>query len=196
MRFVLDEKHIIVPFGGSTPYQGKHNAIDYRAKYVSLYMPEDGEIVSQTQGYQGGNWLTFKTNSGYRFRAAHLSKYEQPIGTVHEGDIIAITGDTGAWTTGPHLHLECSKNNILIDPEEYFNMVNKDRLIQLEGDKDVYRLREAIPENGDSLIVKDLFLNAQSFERLDGRWDSIEKINQEEFDKYPRGDVFIVAPSE
>lgn len=38
---------------------------------------------------------------------------------VNAGDPIAIVGNTGALTTGPHLHLELWENGIALDSEKY-----------------------------------------------------------------------------
>jgi len=39
---------------------------------------------------------------------------------VREGDKIAVTGNTGTLTTGPHLHLQIiDKNKKRLDPEQY-----------------------------------------------------------------------------
>ena len=72
-------------------------------------------------------------------------------------------------------------SNARFDPEKYF----MDRLVK--ASKDVFRLR-----NGE----KDLFLNKESFEALDGRWASIETITQSELDAIPDGFVLIAVKSE
>jgi len=38
---------------------------------------------------------------------------------VKAGDAIAIIGNSGELTTGPHLHFELWYNGTPIDPEEY-----------------------------------------------------------------------------
>ena len=60
-----------------------------------------------------------------------------------------------------------------------------DRLVT--AGKDVFRVR-----NGK----KDLFLNAGSFQILDGRWDKIEKVTQAELDLLPDGNVLIGVSQE
>ena len=38
---------------------------------------------------------------------------------VKAGEAIAIIGNTGELTTGPHLHFELWHNGIPVDPEKY-----------------------------------------------------------------------------
>jgi murein DD-endopeptidase MepM/ murein hydrolase activator NlpD len=53
---------------------------------------------------------------------------EKPsLGKFKQGQVIAFTGNTGALTTGAHLHIDVSKNKLelnnfsnFIDPESYF----------------------------------------------------------------------------
>jgi len=40
---------------------------------------------------------------------------------VTAGEVIALSGNQGTLTTGPHLHFELWKNGVPIDPEEFFN---------------------------------------------------------------------------
>jgi len=94
-------------------------AADYVARYVTLYAPFDGEIVTYS-GRQGGNWLRLVRANGDWIESAHLSKYLIYKGTVREGQRIAITGNTGQITTGPHLHIQIkNKAGERVDPEKY-----------------------------------------------------------------------------
>jgi murein DD-endopeptidase MepM/ murein hydrolase activator NlpD len=38
---------------------------------------------------------------------------------VRAGEVVGIVGDSGALSTGPHLHFELWINGIPIDPEKY-----------------------------------------------------------------------------
>jgi murein DD-endopeptidase MepM/ murein hydrolase activator NlpD len=40
---------------------------------------------------------------------------------VKAGDVIAIMGNSGELTTGPHLHFELWHNGIALDPETYID---------------------------------------------------------------------------
>ncbi|KKN18193.1 hypothetical protein LCGC14_0958290 [marine sediment metagenome] len=91
---------------------------DYEADYVELYAPFDGRD-DIWEGKQGGNWISFLRNNGDVIQFAHLDKYKAG-GMVKEGDLIAITGNTGEITTGPHLHIQIKdKFGNRLDPEDY-----------------------------------------------------------------------------
>ncbi len=45
----------------------------------------------------------------------------KPGDRVNAGDVIAIMGDEGKYSTGPHLHVEIWQNGMPIDPEAYIN---------------------------------------------------------------------------
>ena len=97
---------------------GLGGAADYEAKFVPLYAPFDG-TVSVYSGVQGGKWARLTRENGDQIEFAHLSKYIS-AGQVREGDEIAITGNTGQVTTGPHLHVQIiNSHGQRIDPEAY-----------------------------------------------------------------------------
>lgn len=99
---------------------------DYVADRNTLYLPENGRL-ERSYGLQGGNWLKLYTETGYRIEFAHLHKYLDYGIIGKEGDAVAITGNTGQLTTGPHLHVQIFDiNNKRINPEEYFKMFNLD----------------------------------------------------------------------
>lgn len=92
-------------------------ATDYVADYVELYSPCDGTVETY-KGTQGGNWLRLITDD-YKIEFAHLSQYVVKSGKVKEGQLLAITGNTGSITTGPHLHVQIFKDGRRIDPETF-----------------------------------------------------------------------------
>lgn len=98
---------------------GLGKGADYIADYVNLYAAFDGTILL-FQEWSGGNWIRVTRPSGDRIEAAHLHRYLVKNGQkVKEGELIAITGNTGKITTHPHLHLQVFVNNKRIDPETY-----------------------------------------------------------------------------
>ncbi len=49
----------------------------------------------------------------------NLDVYKKIGEKIKRGDIISSVGNTGEFTTGPHLHLEIWKNGHAVDPEKY-----------------------------------------------------------------------------
>lgn len=63
-----------------------------------------------------GNYIEIET-LGYIFKYAHLSEIIVNEGQqINQGEIIGKMGSTG-MSTGPHLHFEIKKDNVVIDPE-------------------------------------------------------------------------------
>ncbi len=65
---------------------------------------------------EGGKFWQLVTPNGYKFISRHMTRIIK-TGIVKEGDLVAITGNSGKFTTNPHLHQEVYKNGVLINPE-------------------------------------------------------------------------------
>jgi len=125
MIYPLKTIKIITAYGGSTPFQKIHNAVDLQANYDYLYAPQDG-IIRTYYGKTGGNWLELASLASVKHRFAHLDRYfVKDRQKVKEGQKIAITGNTGTQTTAPHLHWEVWLNNKLINPIEFIKKMTK-----------------------------------------------------------------------
>lgn len=130
MRFPLKNKAIGgYRFKEDTFYHTNHLGTDWRANFEPLYAPTDGVVESTPYGTQGGQWLHFRDDTGNLHRFGHLSEIKK-TGKVKEGDVIAITGNSGKYTTAPHLHEDITRAGEeldiydlrkFIDPEEYYN---------------------------------------------------------------------------
>lgn len=128
MRFPLDEK-IVGGYGYGVPtdYSPHHLGVDWKATYAPLYAPKDGTVLKTFVGLQGGNTMWFNPKGEKTLiRWLHLSEFKVTQGLVKEGQLLAITGNTG-HSTGPHLHEDCFKDGILtlefkdtINPMDYY----------------------------------------------------------------------------
>jgi len=116
-------------FGERTWYGTKHIGLDVVVPTGTfVYAWRDVETVFAQYGYQGGYQCWVK-DKGKLVRFLHLMK-KPIVGKYKSGQVIAYTGNTGALTTNPHVHIDCSRNgklelknfNNFIDPEGYFNL--------------------------------------------------------------------------
>lgn len=99
---------------------GLGKGADYRANFEPLYAPFDCVIARTYYGDQGGKWLWLNDPEGVSLQFAHLQEYYAQQGeSVKRGQMIALTGNTGKITTGPHLHIQILKNKTRLDPEKY-----------------------------------------------------------------------------
>lgn len=134
MRFPLNKKKVHgYKWGEKTWYNPAHLGTDWEANFVNLYAPCDGKI-SISEGPQAGKAIQFipKGQEPLIIRWLHLSKHIAKIGVVKEGQILAITGNSG--TSGqasfPHLHediwpkgkVDINNFKLTINPEEYWKM--------------------------------------------------------------------------
>ena len=84
-----------------------HNGIDLRARYEQVFSMLPGTVTAVAFSTNGGYYVT--VNHGVCVCSyLHLSKILVNKGQrVRAGQAIAISGNTGRRTTGPHLHLSC-----------------------------------------------------------------------------------------
>jgi len=102
----------LVPFYRQLGWKG-HNGIDLKAKIgCKVHAVCDG-IIDDTSESWGAVWILTDTytveGSKLRFKIGygHLSSIVAKKGQiVKAGDLIGYSGNTGKYTTGPHLHLE------------------------------------------------------------------------------------------
>ncbi len=85
-----------------------HNGVDFACVIgTPIYACHDGTI--QFSGVDSVRSLTVcidSTDGSLRTLYCHLSVTDMKVGqVVKRGDLIAMSGNTGSFTTGPHLHL-------------------------------------------------------------------------------------------
>jgi hypothetical protein len=116
---------ITTDYGGSTDYEAFHQGID-------IGIPEGTPLRSPISGIAfidhtdtSGNilWIIDTTGaSNLAIRCCHLSEYTVVNGQqVAMGDVVALSGMSGDWVTGPHLHLEVWENGTPAVPGPYCN---------------------------------------------------------------------------
>lgn len=101
---------------------------------TKVYAPGGGRV--EFVGYRGGLGLVVEIDHGYGYQTiyGHLSEAKVTEGQkVERGDIIALTGNSGELTTGPHLHYEVHHNGIILNPLNF--MFEDIRLFDLKAKK-------------------------------------------------------------
>ena len=108
----------------SKPFQvNEHPAIDIVTKpNEAVRSVMDGRVILATWTSETGYVIAIQHRNNaisiYKHNASILKKY----GTfVRAGEPIAIVGNSGEQTTGPHLHFEWWENGNAINPENMFN---------------------------------------------------------------------------
>ncbi len=80
----------------------------------------DGTVVFSTYTAETGNVIGIQHNQGYMSIYKHLGSLLKREGDkVKGGEAIALVGNTGSLSTGPHLHFELWDKGRAVDPEKY-----------------------------------------------------------------------------
>lgn len=121
----LPLKHIQVnsPFGVRKDPMNKrtkriHSGLDLKAKFEEVYSMLPGVVTAASYSTNGGYYVT--VNHGACVCSyLHLSKILVKVGQrISAGHIIAVSGNSGKRTTGPHLHIACRWKN---ESGKFFN---------------------------------------------------------------------------
>lgn len=82
----------------------------------------DGTIIFADWTQESGNVICIQHRGNIISVYKHNSALLKKVGNfVSSGDVIAIIGNTGEFTTGPHLHFEMWYNGNAMDPEEFIS---------------------------------------------------------------------------
>ncbi len=98
-----------------------HNGIDLIANIgTKVYAPGGGKVTFT--GYKNGYGKVIEIDHGFGYVTlyGHLSKILVRKGQkVKRGDLIALSGNTGRLSTGPHLHYEIRHDGIPLNPRNF-----------------------------------------------------------------------------
>ncbi len=99
--------------------KNSHYGIDFAVRTgTQVRASASGIVIFSDYTINDGYKMIVSHSSGYITIYQHLSvllKKERE--KVFQGDVIALSGNTGKLTTAPHLHFEVWKNNKPIDPK-------------------------------------------------------------------------------
>lgn len=103
-------------YGDNEPHT--HLGTDFVAPFGTPVLAARDGIVSNTyETLTGGLTVVIDHGGGEETRYLHLSGFAcSPGDSVTAGQTIAYSGNSGIWTTGPHLHFEIRINGEAVDP--------------------------------------------------------------------------------
>jgi murein DD-endopeptidase MepM/ murein hydrolase activator NlpD len=95
-----------------------HMGIDFVVKTgTPVYASANGYVIFSDYTNKDGNMLIIGHPDNYITIYKHCSVLMKKVrDTIIQGELIALSGNTGEITTGPHLHFEVWKNGQPIDP--------------------------------------------------------------------------------
>lgn len=98
-----------------------HQGLDFSAPLgTKVYAPGNGKVIEIKFRGGYGKQIVIDHGYGYKTRYAHLNKISVTQGqSVKRGDIIGEVGTTGI-STAPHLHYEVMKDDVKVNPQDYF----------------------------------------------------------------------------
>ena len=130
----LKEIYVTSPFGRRNDPIRKgsrqvHSGIDLKARFEPVYSMLPGMVTTTSYSIGGGYYVTVDYGM-FSCSFLHLSRIDVLEGQrVRAGQRIAISGNTGKRTTGPHLHLSCKWNDTgkYFDPKVLLDMIRYDK---------------------------------------------------------------------
>lgn len=109
------------------PITGKdsfHTGIDIGVPEGTRVNASAGGIVTEAGNSDiYGNFVKIKHDEHYVTFYAHCSEITVESGTVvRQGECVALSGNTGRYTTGPHLHFEVQQNGESVNPRGFVHV--------------------------------------------------------------------------
>lgn len=103
--------------------QRSHFGVDIAApKDASIQAVDDGTVILASYTAETGHIIQVQHDneliSIYKHNSVLLKKQGDK---VRAGEAIAIIGETGEFSSGPHLHFEMWRNGVALNPESFFS---------------------------------------------------------------------------
>jgi len=123
----LEDQYFYSPIEGmvTTEFNIKdeHYGIDIVSKRNEpVKSVSDGTVIFADWTQESGNVICIQHRDNIISVYKHNSALLKKVGNfVSSGQVIAIIGNTGEFTTGPHLHFEMWYNGNPVDPEEFIS---------------------------------------------------------------------------
>lgn len=99
----------------------QHFGIDFAGKEGStIYAAADGNVIFAGWTYEDGYMIMIDHDNGYRTTYKHNQTLLRSVGEyVRRAEPIALLGNSGKLSYGPHLHFEVSKDGISLNPRDF-----------------------------------------------------------------------------
>ena len=99
----------------------KHYAVDVVAREDEpIKATLDGTVILSTWTYDAGHVIGIQHSSNLTSFYKHCSVLLKKAGeSIKAGEVIAVVGNSGELTTGPHLHFELWFNGRPVNPQDY-----------------------------------------------------------------------------
>ncbi|MFT4594668.1 MAG: murein DD-endopeptidase MepM/ murein hydrolase activator NlpD [Bacteroidia bacterium] len=99
----------------------KHYAVDVVTKENEpIKATLDGTVILSTWTYDAGHVIAIQHSSNLTSFYKHCSVLlKKPGASIKAGEVIAVVGNSGELTTGPHLHFELWFNGRPVNPQDY-----------------------------------------------------------------------------
>lgn len=112
-----------------------HKGVDFAVPMgTPVFAAGSGVVLNANFTPSGGNMLILKHDKGYETKYLHLQSFAPGVAvgaTVTQGQRVALSGNGGELSTGPHLHYELHLNGEPIDPLS----VQIEAGVKLEGEQ-------------------------------------------------------------
>jgi hypothetical protein len=121
----LESMYLLAPISGQMnmgfSLDKKHYGVDLIApKNTPVKATADGFVISSDWTLETGNTIAIQHSNNVVSFYKHNSSLLKKVGDkVKSGEAIAIIGNTGEQTNGPHLHFELWKDGKPVNPAEY-----------------------------------------------------------------------------
>jgi len=123
----LDQKYLIAPVRGTVSnkfdYESEHFGIDVIApKDEPIAAVLDGVVIQSDWSLKDGNSISILHPDNLISRYQHTSVLLKDVGAkVKAGEAIAIIGNSGEQSDGPHLHFELWFEGQAVDPAQFIH---------------------------------------------------------------------------
>lgn len=90
------------------------------AEGTAVGAPADGVVILADETDKGGHTVVLQHTGGLTTVFKHNARLLVRAGErVRAGSLVALSGNTGEWTSGPHLHYEVWQDGEPVDPAPF-----------------------------------------------------------------------------